>query len=137
MQYFFEQEERTVENLASHGNSKKKQPYRRLLCSTQDKLKQSTERFKNPKGLLDEIYSSSGDVYDARYLSHLPRGPREICKARATAKKPFKSSTWNSRVKGQDEVWVILEKTKKEVEFSEPKFIRDFRVHPRFLLFYL
>ena len=78
MQYFFEQEERTVENLAPHGNSKKKQPYRRLLCSTQDKLKQSTERFKNPKGLLDEIYSSSGDVYHARSLGRLPRDPREI-----------------------------------------------------------
>ena len=31
----------------------------------------------------------------------------------------------------QDEVWVILEKAKKEeVEFSELKFIRDFRMHP-------
>ena len=132
MQYFFEQEERTVENSAPHGNSKRKQPYHRLLCSTQDKLKQSTGRFKNSKGVLDEIYSSSGDVYDARSLSHLPRGPREIYKARDTAKKRFKSSTWNSRVKGQDEVWVILEKTKKEVKFSEQKFIRDFRVHPSF-----
>ena len=30
-------------------------------------------------------------------------------------------------------MWVILEKAKKEeVEFSEPKFIRDFRMHPSF-----
>ena len=30
-------------------------------------------------------------------------------------------------------MWVILEKAKKEeVEFSELKFIRDFRVHPSF-----
>ena len=29
-------------------------------------------------------------------------------------------------------MWVILEKAKKEVEFSELKFIRDFRMHPSF-----
>ena len=114
MQYLFKQEEHTVENLAPHGNSKRKQPYRRLLPSTQDKLKQSTESLKNPKEVLDEIYSSSGDVYHARSLNQLPRGPRDIYNARAAAKKVFKSSTWNVSVKEQDEVWVILEKAKKE-----------------------
>ena len=45
--------------------------------------------------------------------------------------KEFKSGTWNG--KEQDEVWVFLEKAKKEeVEFSELKFIRDFRVHTSF-----
>ena len=78
MQYLFKQEEHTVENLAPHGNSKRKQPYRRLLPSTQDKLKQSTESFKNPKEVLDGICSSSGNVYHARSLSQLPRSPREI-----------------------------------------------------------
>ena len=118
------QEEHAVENLAPHGNRKRKQPYRRLLPSTQDKLKQCTESLKNPKEVLDEIYSSSGDVY-------WPRGPRDIYKVRAAAKKVFKSSTGNGSFKKQDEVWVILEKAKKEeVEFSELKFIRNFMVHP-------
>ena len=95
MQYFFEQEEHAVENLAPHGNSKKKQPYRSLLPSTQDKPKQSTASLKNPEKVLDEIYSSSGDVYHARSLSQLPRGPREIYNAQTAAKNVFKSSTWN------------------------------------------
>ena len=95
MQYLSEQEEHTVENLAPHCNSKRKQPHRRLLPSTQNKLKQSAESLKNPKVVLDEIYSSSGDVYDARSRSQLPRGPRDILNARAAVKKVFKSSTWN------------------------------------------
>ena len=87
---------------------------------------------KNPKAVLDEIFSSSGDVYHARSLSQLPRSPRDIYNARAAAKKVFKSSTWNGSVKEQNEV-AILEKAKKEeVEFSELKFIRDFRMHPSF-----
>ena len=133
MQYLFEQEEHVVENLAPHGNSKRKQPYRRLLPSTQDKLKQSTEGLKNPKEVLNEIFSSSCDDYHARSLSQLPRGPRDIYNARAAAKNVFKSSTWNGSVKEQNEVWVILEKAKKEkMEFSDLKFIRDFTVHPNF-----
>ena len=104
VQYLFEKEEHTVENLAPHDNSKRKQPYRRLLSNTQDKLKQSTESLKNPKEVLDEIYSSSGDVYHARSLNQLPRGPRDIYNARAAAKKVFKPSTWNGSVKEQDEV---------------------------------
>ena len=69
-----------MENLAPHGNSKRKQPYRRLLIlpSTQDKLKQSTKKLKNPKEVLGEIYSSSGDVYHPRSLSQLPRVSRDI-----------------------------------------------------------
>ena len=114
MQYLFEQEEHTVENLAPHGNSKRKQPHRRLLPSTQNKLKESAESLKNPKVVLDEIYSSSSDVYDARSRSQLPRGPRDILNARAAVKKVFKSSTWNGSFKKQDEVWVILEKAEKE-----------------------
>ena len=102
MQFLFEQEEHTVENLASHGNSKRTQPYRRLLPSTQDKLKQSTESLNNSKVFLDEIYSSSGDVYYARSLSQLPRRPRDIYNARAPAKKVFKSSSWNGSVKEQN-----------------------------------
>ena len=87
---------------------------------------------KNPKAVLDKIFSSSGDVYHARSLSQLPRSPRDIYNARAAAKKVFKSSTWNGSVKEQNEV-AILEKAKKEeVEFSELKFIRDFRMHPSF-----
>ena len=135
MQYLFEQEEHVVENLAPHGNSKRKQPYRRLLPSTQDKLKQSTEGLKNPKEVLTEIFSSSGDDYHARSLSQLPRGSRDIYNARAAAKNVFKSSTWNGSVKEQNKVWVILEKAKKEkIEFSDLKFIRDFTA---FLLIYL
>ena len=88
---------------------------------------------KNPKEVLNEIFSSSGDDYHARFLSQLPRGPRDICNARAAAKNVFKSSTWNGSVKEQNEVWVILEKAKKEkMEFSDLKFIRDFTVHPNF-----
>ena len=99
MQYLFEREEHTVENLAQHGNSKRKQPYRRLLPSTQS--------LKNPKKVLEEIYSSSGDAYHARSLSQLPRDPRDMYNAQTAAKKVFKSSTWNGSVKEQDEVWVI------------------------------
>ena len=87
VQYLFEQENHTVQNLALHGNSKRKQPYRRLLPIMQDKLKQSTESLKNPKVVLDEIYSSSGNVYHARSLNELPRGPRDIYNTRAAAKR--------------------------------------------------
>ena len=52
VQYLFEQEAYTVENFAPHGNSKRNQSYHRLLPSTQDKLKQSTESLKNPKKFL-------------------------------------------------------------------------------------
>ena len=89
MQYLFQQEEHTVENLAPHGNSKRKQPYRRLLPSEQGKLKQSTESLTNPKAVLDEIDSSSGDVYHARSLIQLPSSLRDIYNAQAAAKKSF------------------------------------------------
>ena len=39
--------------------------------------------------VLDEMYSSSGDVYNARSLSQLPKGPRGIYNVRAAAKKSF------------------------------------------------
>ena len=55
----------------------------------QNKLKQSIESLENPKVVLDEMYSSSGDVYNARSLSQLPKGPRGIYNVQAAAKKSF------------------------------------------------
>ena len=91
MQYLIQQEEQTVEYLALHGNSKRKQPYRRLLPSTQDKLKQSTESLKNPNEVLDEIYPSSDDDYHARSFSQ-PR-VRETSTTHKLQPKKFSSQS--------------------------------------------
>ena len=134
MQYLFQHEEHNIIKLLPHGNSKEKRPYRRLLLSTLDVLKDSKASAKKPKQYLDEVFRSSGDICFARYLSELPREPRDIYNARATSKKSTTSSNvcQNSSTR-LDEVWVLLEKVKvEEDESAELKFIRDFRVHPNF-----
>ena len=64
MQYLSEQEEHTIDNLAPHGNSKRKQPYHRHIQYARQ-AKTIHQSLKNLKVVLDEIYSSSGDVYHA------------------------------------------------------------------------
>ena len=78
--------------------------------------------------VLEEIYSSSSDVYLPRKIFEpITKGSTRHLQAAA------KSSTWNGSVREQDEVWVILEKAKKqEVESPALKFIGDFRVNPGF-----
>ena len=125
MQYLFQREEHNVIKLLPHGNNKKKRPYRRLLPSTLDVLKDSQISDTKPKQYLDEVYRSSGNICFARSLSELPRGPRDKYNARATSKKSAASSniSQNSSTK-LDEVWVLLEKAKvEEDESAELKFI--------------
>ena len=90
MQYLFQREEHNVIKLFLHGNSKKKRPYRRLLPSTLDVLKDSQASVIKPKQYLDEVYRSSGDICFARSLSELPSGPRY--NARATSKNSATST---------------------------------------------
>ena len=125
MRYLFQREKHNVIKLLPHGNSEKKRPYRRLLPSTLDVLKDSQTSDTKPKQYLDEVYHSSEDICFARSLSELPRGPRDKYNARATSKKSATSSniSQNSSTK-LDEVWVFLEKAKvEEDESAELKFI--------------
>ena len=125
MQYLFQRKEHNVIKLLPHGNSKKKRPYRRLLPSTLDVLKDSQTSVTKPKQYLDEVYRSSGDICFARSLSGLSRGPRDKYNARAASKNSATSSnvSQNSSTK-LDEVWVLLEKAKVEEDESEElKFI--------------
>lgn len=65
-----------------HGNSKFKLSYTRLLPSTREKMKQSVlGKDKTVQEVLDEVYTSSGDVTMARSLGELPRGPSDIYNA--------------------------------------------------------
>lgn len=63
MQYLFKDEEHEVENLLPHGNSKKKNSYRRTFKSTRLALEASVNsKERTPKEILDNVYHSVGDV---------------------------------------------------------------------------
>ena len=52
-----------------HWNSKRDTPFQRLLPSTRDKLKNSIHIPKSrPRGFLDEVYRSSGDVVNVHQI---------------------------------------------------------------------
>lgn len=63
VQYLFKDEEHEVENLLPHGNSKKKNSYRRTFKSTRLALEASVNsKERTPKEILDNVYHSVGDV---------------------------------------------------------------------------
>ena len=127
-----------------HGNSKKNYSYRRLLPSTQERLKESLKNKKaTAKEALDAVCCSVGDVTNARSLGELPRGPQHIYNARYVAKKMDSQAEDNpeacKKAKDSlclDSIWTLLERAKREEERSrESIFIREYTIHPD--LFYL
>jgi len=122
-----------------HGNSKKNYSYRRLLPSTQERLKESLKNKKaTAKEALDAVYCSVGDVTNARSLGELPRGPQDIYNARYVAKKMDSQAEYNpeacKKAKDSlclDSIWTLLERAKREEERSrESIFIRECTIHP-------
>ena len=139
VQYLFQHEEHEVENLLPHGNSKKKNSYRRTFKSTRMALQASVDnKKKTPKEILDNVYHSVGDVTEARSLGQLPRGPSDVYNARFGAKhssRSYESEHQSKDVSEVNAIWQLLEKAKREEkECDNSTFIRECRIHPDFLV---
>ena len=139
VQYLFKDEEHEVGNLLPHGNSKKKNSYRRTFKSTRLALQASVDSKKTtPKEILDGVYHSVGDVTEARSLGQLPRGPSDVYNARFGAKHSSRSHESKHQSKNVNElnaIWQLLEKAKRdEKECHNSTFIRECRIHPDFLV---
>ena len=133
VQYLFDKEEHERVHLKPHGNSKSLLPYRRSFSSTLELMKNSEGQ---PKKELDKIYSSVGDVVHARSIGELPRGPQDLYSARYQISKSqkLKGNHKTESVVQLDELWVLLEKAKRdEIGEGQAPFIRECRVHPDFL----
>ena len=133
VQYLFDKEEHEMVHLKPHGNCKSLLPYRRLFSSTLELMKNSKGQLKKE---LDKISSSVGDVVHVRSIGELPRGPQYLCSARyqvSKRQKP-KGNHKTESVTQLDELWVLLEKVKRdEIGEGQAPFIRECRVHPDFL----
>ncbi len=135
----FSGDEHEIHCLKPHGNSKRKIPFRRTFQSTTKRLKESlNDKEKTVKSSLDQAYRAVGDVIGARSLGQLPRGPVDIYNARRSARNEkemqnvvsFNSEKSAGSVK-LDGLWTLLERAKREAEFSsEEAFIRECTVHP-------
>ena len=138
VQYLFKGQEHRIDNPKPHGNSKTGGPYRRVRDSIRDQLKASAHvKDETPKNALDKLYTSVGDVSEAKCLGQLPRGPSDVYYARYAEKKATKTHTREhhedntaSKV-GLDSLWIILERAKREEELSKgAAFIRECSIHP-------
>ena len=69
-----------------------------------------------PKKKLDNIYSSVGDGVHARSVEELPRGPQDLYSARYQVSKSqkLKGNHKTESVFQLDELWVLLEKAKRD-----------------------
>ena len=133
VQYLFAKEEHEIVHLKPHGNSKSLLLYRRSFSSTLELMKNSEGQ---PKKELDKIYGFVGDVVHARSIGELPRGPQDLCSARYQVSKSqkLKGNHKTESVVQLDELWVLLEKAKRdEIGKGQAPFIRECRVHPDFL----
>eukprot|EP00112_Aurelia_sp_Birch-Aquarium-sp1_P014212 Seg3053.3 transcript_id=Seg3053.3/GoldUCD/mRNA.D3Y31 product="hypothetical protein" protein_id=Seg3053.3/GoldUCD/D3Y31 len=132
--YVFTGKEHEVTNTKAHGNSKGGAPYRRVMPSIREKMSDSgTANKERPKSLLDNLYTSVGDVIHARSASQLPRGPKDIYNARYVEKHKSsqKSKIPHARCANYDALWMLLEKAKRDkAEGKESVFIKECSVHP-------
>ena len=90
---------------------------------------------QSKKGL-DKIYSSVGDVVHARSIGELLRGPQDLYSARyqVSESQKLKGNHKTESVVQLDELWVLLEKAKRdEIGEGQAPFICECRVHPDFL----
>ena len=137
VQYTFKNDEHPVTALSAHGNSSKaKNPYRRILQSTRSKLKASIHAKGTPKSLMDQMYISLGDVFQARSVGVLPRGPQDLYNARRQERlsEYTTRNDKNGSVAQLDGLWVLLERAKREESAvgGDFTFIRDCVIHPEF-----
>ena len=136
-EYTFKNDEHPVTALSAHGNSSKaKNPYRRILQSTRSKLKASIHAKGTPKSLMDQMYISLGDVFQARSVGVLPRGPQDLYNARRQERlsEYTTRNDKNGSVAQLDGLWVLLERAKREESAvgGDFTFIRDCVIHPEF-----
>ena len=97
-------------------------------------MKSSEESGKFPKYVLDEVYSSLGDVSHVRSIGQIPRRPQDMCNARRSIPSQKVGSIENTVVK-LDRIWMLLERARWEEENSlQEKFIRECCIHPDFLV---
>ncbi len=130
-QYMFKGEEHDVSSRRPHGNSKGSTPFKRILPSLREKMKESVQNKEKPKKLLDQLFLSAGDVVHARSSCKLPRGAKDIYNARYSKKKA-NSESISSGEKfpvGVDKIWMLLEKAKRDKAELEG-FIMSCSVHP-------
>ena len=141
VQYLFSGAEHEVKHVKSHGNSKSRSFYRRVLPSMRAKFKNTVnDKQKTAKEALDEVYRTSRDVIMARSLGELPRGPCDMYNARHAARQsggtnpqptePNKTSESNKTI-NVDNVWTLLEQAKRgEEESKDSVFIHECSIHP-------
>ena len=133
VQYLFDGEEHEIVHLKPHGNSESLLPYRRLFSGTQELMINSEGQ---PKKGLHKIYSSVCDAVHARSIGKQSRGPQDLYSARYQVPKrhKLKRNHKTESVIQLDELWVLLEKAKRdEIGEGQVPFIRECRVHPDFL----
>ena len=115
-----------------HGNSKRDTPFQRLLPSTRDKLKNSIHIPKSrPRGFLDEVYRSSGDVINVHHLCNAGHAARKV-----TLSDPhLLSNHGGASENSSDAMWMLLQKVKRDESIAKSSiFIKECRVHPDFLV---
>ena len=125
IQYVFKNSEHEVKNILPHGNSKKSTPFLRLKPTIIGKMKATVESGKTPKRLLDEAYTSVGDIAEIRSAADIPRGPSDMYNSRHRAKRRAVDNDGSSK---HQTLWMVLERAKIE----ENNFTRDCTIHPVF-----
>ncbi len=130
-QYMFEGEEHEVCLRQPHGNSKQRTPFKRILPSLREKMKESVKSKEKPKKLLEQLFLSAGDAVLARSSCKLPRGAKDIYNARYLKKKANSGSisSGESCPVNVDKIWMLLEKAKRDKAELEG-FIMSCSVHP-------
>ena len=132
IQYIFKGAEHEVINARPHGNSKRTTPYRRILPSIRDRMKQSIYTKEKPKKVLEKIFISAGDFTHARRSSELPRASKDVYNARYSEKKVknrARECSTESNTLEADAIWTVLEKAKRQ-RTELDGFIRECSLHP-------
>ena len=126
IQYLFEEGEHEVVVTKPNGNSKRDTPFQRLLPSTRDKHKNSIRIPKcRPRGFLDEVYRSFGDVINVRSMNELTRGPLDLYNARHVAKNVtlsdphLLSNQGSANENSSDAMWMLLQKAKRDESIAK------------------
>ena len=109
--YVFKNSEHEVKNILAHGNSKKRTPFLRLKPTITGKMKATVESGKTPKRLLDEAYTSVGDIIEIRSAADIPRGPSDMYNSRHQAKRRVVDNDGSSK---HQTLWMVLERAETE-----------------------
>ena len=116
IRYFFTGDEHDIVAKA-HGNAKTSTPYKRQVCSTMDKLKESA-MLKKPKDACRYVEEQVGGVSDVPSSSLLPRNHQQVANIRR--KLPFTSAS------SADPLLAVADLARTK----HSDFIISFQLHP-------